>query len=101
MTPDDCIGSFMYGLTQLHIDNDGLQYERCDPDDIHAVGTAAVLVYRIAAKSETPADCALSRLCVLTGALLAAPRGDDGARIVGEWLDAKSEYLALQLTGNC
>jgi hypothetical protein len=101
MSPEEAIGVFMFGLYQLHFDNLGLQYDRCDPDDLNAVGTAAVMVYRIADKSETPSDCALSRLCVLTGALLVAPRGDDGARIVREWLDAKSEYLALQLAGNC
>jgi hypothetical protein len=101
MTPDDVVGSFMYGLYQLHFDDLGLQFDRCDPADIDAVGTAALTVYRIADRGETPSDFALSRLCVLTGALLVAPRGPDGARIVGEWLDAKSEYLALQLSGNC
>ena len=32
---------------------------------MHAVGATAVLAYRIAAKSETPVDCALSRLASL------------------------------------
>ncbi len=97
MTPDDFVGCFMYGLYQLHYDELGLLYERCDPAELQAVGGAAILTYRIADRGETPADFALSRLCVLTGALLVAPRGPDGARIVREWLDAKSEYLSLQL----
>ena len=97
MTPEECIGTFMYGLTLLVVDELGLQYERCDPADLQAVGGASILVYRIADRGETPSDFALSRLAVKTGALLVAPRGPDGARIVKEWLDAKSEYLALQL----
>jgi hypothetical protein len=97
MTPDEAIGSFMYGISLLHIDELGLQADKCDPTDLAAVGGASVLLYRIAAKSETPADCALSRLCVLTGALLVAPRGEDGARIAREWHNARNEYLALQL----
>jgi hypothetical protein len=36
----------------------------------------------------------------LTGALLVAPRGPDGARIVKQWLIARAEYLALQLAAN-
>jgi hypothetical protein len=101
MTPETTVGAFMYGLDKLHLDELGLQFDRCDPGDVDAVGTAALLAYRIADRGETPSDFALSRLCVLTGALLVAPRGPDGARIVREWLDAKSEYLALQLAGNC
>jgi hypothetical protein len=97
MTPEDFIGCFLFGLYQLRFDELGLLYDRCDSGDLQAVGGAAILTYRIAAKGETPSDFALSRLAVLTGALLVASRGDDGARIVGEWLDAKSEYLALQL----
>jgi hypothetical protein len=54
MTPDECVGSFMYGLTLLVVDELGLVYDRCDPTDLQAVGGAAVLVFRLAAKSETP-----------------------------------------------
>ena len=97
MTPDDAIGAFLYGLTLLVIGEDGLQFDKCDPADMQAVGGAAILTYRIAARGETPSDFALSRLCVLTGALLVAPRGPDGARIVREWLDARNEFTALQL----
>jgi hypothetical protein len=97
MTPEECVGSFLYGLTLLVIDNDGLLFDRCDPADLQAVGGAAILTYRLASKRETPADCALSRLAVLTGALLVAPRGDDGARIAREWHGARNEYTALQI----
>ncbi len=99
MSAEDFVNVFLFGLTLLHIDDLGLQYEKCDPADLHTIGTAATMTYRIAAKSQTPSDCALCRLCVLTGALLVAPRSDEGARIVREWLDAKSEYQALQLAG--
>ena len=101
MTPEDVAGTFLYGLYQLHFDDLGLQFDRCGPADLNAVGTAAVLAYRVADRSETPAHLALSRLAVKTGALLVAPRGPDGTRILGEWLDARSEYLALQLRANC
>jgi hypothetical protein len=87
----------MYGLTLLVVDDLGLVFDRCDPTDLQAVGGAATLVHRLVAKAETPADCALSRLCVFTGALLAAPRGPDGARIAAEWHQARNEYTALQI----
>ena len=100
MTADELVGTFMFGLYQLRFDELGLQFDRCDPEDLDAIGTAALMVYRIADRSETPADLALSRLAVKTGALLLAPRGDIGARCIAEWLDAKSEYLALQLAAS-
>ena len=97
MTPEEAIGSFMYGLSLIVVDDDGLLYEKCDPTDLQAVGGAAILVYRLAAKNETPVDCALCRLAVLTGSLLVAPRGPDGARIAAEWHGARNEYTALQI----
>jgi hypothetical protein len=95
MSPDDTIGAFLWGTYQLVVDDQGLQRDQCDPEDLQAVGTAAVLAHRIAAKGETIADGFLSRFSVLTGALLAAERGPDGARIVVEWRTARDEYMAL------
>jgi hypothetical protein len=97
MTPEQALEAFHYGLSLLKVDDQGLQYDQCDPTDLQAVGGASVLMHRMASKAESPVDCALSRLCITTGALLVAPRGDVGARIAREWLDAKAEYTALQI----
>jgi hypothetical protein len=97
MSPEDATGSFLYGISLLVVDDLGLDFDRTDPVDAQACGGAAVIVHRIASKSETPADCALSRLCILTGALLTAPRGETGARIAREWHQARNEFTALQL----
>jgi ethanolamine utilization cobalamin adenosyltransferase len=98
MSPEDAIGAFMYGLTLLIIDEHGLVYDQCDESDLQAIGGASILTYRLSAKNETPVECALSRLCVLTGTLLVAPRGPDGARIAKEWRTARNEYSALQIS---
>jgi hypothetical protein len=97
MAPEDAIGSFLYGISLLVVDELGIQADKCDPADLQAVGGASVIVHRIAAKNEHPSDCALSRLAVLTGALLTAPRGPDGARIAEAWHQARNEYTSLQL----
>jgi hypothetical protein len=99
MSPETAIGSFLYGLTLLVVDDLGLVADKVDPTDLAAVGGAAVLIYRLAEKSETPADCALCRLAVFTGALLAAQRGPDGARIAAQWHQARNEYYELCANG--
>jgi hypothetical protein len=39
-------------------------------------------------------------LCVLTGTLLVAERGTEGARIAREWHEARNEFTALQIAAN-
>jgi hypothetical protein len=34
VTTEDCVGSFLYGLTLLVVDDLGLVYDRCDPTDL-------------------------------------------------------------------
>ncbi|HEY2402444.1 MAG TPA: hypothetical protein VGI23_18965 [Steroidobacteraceae bacterium] len=96
MAADDTIGAFVYGTYTLVLDDQGLQRDKCDADDLQAVGAAAVVAHRIAAEGVNIADGFLSRFSVLTGALLTAERGEQGARIVAEWKQARDEYLAVR-----
>jgi hypothetical protein len=70
MTPEDIIGCFLFGLTELKVNNYGLVPGANSEDDIAAIGALAVLAYRIADRGQTPTDLALSRLATTTGALL-------------------------------
>jgi hypothetical protein len=100
MIPDELVGTFEYSLREvLRVDDIGLRPE-VDELDRHAVGTIALLVYRLAARSQTPSDCALARLAVLTGSLLVAGRDLTGARIVRQWITALDEYESLQRAAN-
>jgi hypothetical protein len=96
MDAETFIGSYLFGLTTaLIVDDQGVMFDGCDEDDLRALGAASDVAHRIAAKAEAPVDCALSRLAVMTGALLLAQRGPQGARIVPEWRSALSEYMEL------
>jgi hypothetical protein len=86
----------LYGQQRLQITNDGLHPDN-DPDDLQTMGALSVLVYRLAAASETPFDCALARLATLTGALLVSPQLGGGPEIVKKWAVARAEVLLLQL----
>jgi hypothetical protein len=100
MTPDEAIGAFLYGISLLEpaIEIDGLRHDKLDPTDVQAIGAAAVLTYRLAAKSDTPVECALCNLAVTTAALVLAPPGHPNfADIVCEWIAARAEYTELQL----
>ncbi len=99
MTPDDVIGCFLFGLSDLHVTDDGLAPDN-DAEHLQAVGTLSVLVYRIAAASEAPYDLALARLATLTGGLLLSSQLGGGPEIVQKWRLAKAEVVALQLAGN-
>ncbi|MEE2855642.1 MAG: hypothetical protein VX424_23660 [Actinomycetota bacterium] len=97
MTPDDLVGSYLYGIFyQMHVDELGVQFDKCDEDDLRAIGAMSTLGYRMASKAETPVDCSFSRLCVLTAAILLAKRGTEGARVAAEWRTALDEYIAIQ-----
>jgi hypothetical protein len=100
MTPDELVSAYMYCLTErLAVDDMGL-LPGVDPLDIQAAGAGSILIYRLAARSQTPSDCALARLAVLTGSLLVAGRDLDGARIVRQWINALDEYESLQRAAN-
>jgi hypothetical protein len=100
MTGDDIIGTFLYGLGRLRVDDNGLTPDN-DPDMQTTVGALCVAVYRVAAgRDATPFDMALSRLAVLTGGLLVTPTLGHGPDIVRKWLIARSEVLELQLAAN-
>jgi hypothetical protein len=94
------IGIFLYGLGQLQVDDNRLIPDANDEDDLQTIGALCVQVYRITAAGITPFDMALSRLAVLTGALLISPTLGHGPDIVRKWLLARSEVLELQLTAN-
>jgi hypothetical protein len=96
MDAETFIGSYAYGLTHvLVVDDLGVMFDRCDKADLRAIGAASDIAHRIAARAETPIDLSLSRLAVMTGALLLATRGPQGARIVPEWRTALNEYMEL------
>jgi hypothetical protein len=96
-TADDIIGIFLHGLTRLQVDDDGLVPDANDPDDLHTIGTLAVLTYRIASRGDTPRDLALSRLAVTTGGLIASQWLGGGESIVREWSLARVELLELDI----
>jgi hypothetical protein len=98
-TPDDVVGCLLFGLDRLQVDDDGLTDDN-DPADLQTVGALSVLVYRIAATCDTPFHLALSRVSVMTGALLASREFGNGATIVRKWLIARAELLELRLAAN-
>jgi hypothetical protein len=98
-TANDVVDMFLYGLQRLHVDDAGLEPGN-DPADLQTVGALSVLVYRIAATAETPYHLALSRVAVLTGALIASPELGGGDSIARKWLIARAELLELRLAAN-
>lgn len=96
MSPDDVVGAFVFGTYKLVIDEHGLDPAKTDPADIQAVGTGAILAYRIAAKSENISDGFLSRLAVQVGVLLAAQRGVQGGKAATEFYRARDEYVSTR-----
>jgi hypothetical protein len=101
MSPDELIGSFLFGTFRLVFDEHGLAVDQCDPADVHTIGTSALLAYRLAAKSENISDGFLARFCVQTGVLLAAERGAAGAKAAAEWFRARDEYIATRDDWDC
>lgn len=99
MSAEEFVGSFLHGIYyRMKVDELGVEFDKCDESDLRAIGAMSTLGYRLAAKAETPADCSFSRLCVLTGAILLAKRGPEGARVAAEWRTALNEYM--ELNGN-
>lgn len=98
MSTDDAVGALLFGCTLIDTDQHGLAVDatRCGPEDLHTIGTASTLVYRLVSKSDTIAEMSQSRLAVMTASLLVAPRGPDGGRIAREWRQAWDEYLQIR-----
>jgi hypothetical protein len=54
MTPDDAIGSFLYGCSELHATADVGLHPDNDQETLDALGALSVVVYRCVVASETP-----------------------------------------------
>ena len=99
MTDDDITGIFLFSLTLLDVDDNGLT----DDNDIHDLEAIAKLcrdVKAITAAADTPYQMALFRLAVLTEDVLVTWVIPD-RQVVKAWVLARAEVLKLRLAGNC
>ena len=100
MTPDDLVGSFLYGCSELDVNDHGIAPDM-DPAHLATMGPLSVLTFRCVVAGDTPWELAVARLSTLTAALLVSSELGSGAEIVTKWLAARSEVYELwQLAGN-
>lgn len=99
MTPEQIIGAFLYGVTQLRVDDDG-----CAPSDYADVITVANLCHAvrkaIAGRELDSVDMLLLRDLVMATEMVVTTfvvSGPDNRDIMRRWMLARSAYLANEL----
>lgn len=94
--PDGLIGCFLFGVSQLQLNDNGLVPGAHDPDDLTTLGALAVLVNRRTEERDTVFDGTVCGLAVLAAALIAADAtGLSVPHLVPRWRETFA--LALEL----
>jgi hypothetical protein len=94
---DELRGTFLYGLRQLHFNDDGLT-DKNTLADLNTIALLSLALEAVTANGNTPVELAANRLAVLTEDLIATwifP----SKQAVHDWLIARAELLQLQIPG--